>query len=113
MEDRWARDFLARHARDERIDFEFVDYSIKEPFESQWKTNVRERISRTRGTIVLIGPTTARSSAVVWEVAETKRQAKPLFGIQIRSGQTFAVPTGVSRTVRWDFAAMKRELASW
>src|SRR6185312_16478873 len=74
MEDRWARDFLTQHARDKRIGFEFIDYSIKEPFESKWKTNARARIARSRGTIVLIGPHTASAEAVLWEIAETLRQ---------------------------------------
>jgi hypothetical protein len=115
MEDRWARDFLREHARTERIPFEFVDYSIKEPFESQWKTNVRDRMSRTRGTIVLIGPTTARSTAVLWEIEETIRQGHPLFGIQINRDKTYAVPSGLptGRVIRWNFDKIARELDSW
>jgi hypothetical protein len=115
MEDRWARDFLAQHARQQGVPFEFVDYSIKEPFESQWKTNAKARIAQTKGTIVLIGPGTGGSEAVVWEIAETQRQAHPLFGIQINRGETYPVPAGLpaSRTIRWDFDAIARELNSW
>jgi hypothetical protein len=113
MEDRWARDFLAQHARDKRIPFEFLDYSIKEPFESQWKTNARARIARTKGTIVLIGPSTARAEAVLWEVDETLRQGHRLFGIQINKGKTYQAPVGVSRVVRWNFQDIANELARW
>ena len=113
MEDRWARDFLSQHARDKRIGFEFIDYSIKEPFESKWKTNARARIARSRGTIVLIGPHTASAAAVLWEIAETLRQGHPLFGIQINRDYTYPVPAGTSRVIRWNFDAIARELASW
>jgi MTH538 TIR-like domain (DUF1863) len=113
MEDRWARDFLVQHARDKRISFEFLDYSIKEPFESKWKTNVRSRIGRSRGTIVLIGPGTARSAAVLWEIKETRSQGHPLFGIQINRERTHKVPVGVNRVIRWNFVAIQRELARW
>jgi hypothetical protein len=115
MEDRWARDFLSQHARDRNIPFDFVDYSVKEPFESQWKTNVRERMARTRGTIVLIGATTWASNAVLWEIEETKRQGHPMFGVQTRSEQTFRVPIGLSPSsvTRWNFDAIRRELESW
>jgi MTH538 TIR-like domain (DUF1863) len=113
MEDRWARDFLRGHSRDKKIPFEFLDYSIKEPFESMWKTNVRSRISRTKGTIVLIGPSTARAEAVLWEVNETLRQGHPLFGIQINKDKTHPVPAGVSRVVRWNFQNIAKELARW
>jgi MTH538 TIR-like domain (DUF1863) len=113
MEDRWARDFLSQHARDKRIPFEFLDYSIKEPFESKWKTNAKARIARSRGTIVLIGPDTAGADAVLWEIAETHRQRHPLFGIQINRNRTYRVPAGLSRVVRWNFAAIDQELRSW
>lgn len=115
LEDRWARDFLRQHARTERIPFQFIDYSVKEPFENRWKTNARLRIARSRGTIVLIGRTTCSSEAVLWEIAETKRQGHPLFGIQINRDRTHAVPAGLprSRVVRWNFAAIARELARW
>lgn len=85
MEDRWARDFLRQHAA-KKTAFEFVDYSIKEPFESRWKTNARARIAMSRGTIVLIGPKTSRADAVLWEIAETKRQGHPL--LAFRSTET-------------------------
>lgn len=115
MEDRWARDFLRQHARTERISFEFIDYSVQEPFESRWKANARRRIARSRGTIVLIGATTCRSEAVLWEIAETKRQEHPLFGIQINRDRTHAVPAGVpkKRVVRWSVTAIARELERW
>jgi hypothetical protein len=113
MEDRWARDFLVQHARDKRISFEFLDYSIKEPFESKWKTNVRSRIARSRGTIVLIGPGTSRAPAVLWEIKETQRQGHPLFGIQINRDRTHPIPPGVRRVIRWSFAAIDRELGRW
>jgi hypothetical protein len=113
LEDRWARDFLAKHSRDKNIPFEYLDYSVKEPFESAWKTNAKARIGQTRGTIVLIGAGTHRSEAVLWEIAESKRQGNPVFGIQINRDETHAVPQGVSKVCRWDFDAIARELNRW
>ncbi len=45
MEDEWARDFLAQHAKDKRNDIEFLDYSVKEAFDSAWKTSCKARIA--------------------------------------------------------------------
>ena len=47
MEDRWARDFLAQHAKDENNEIEFYDYSVKDPFDSKWKTECEKRIGLT------------------------------------------------------------------
>lgn len=82
MEDRWARDFLVQQAKDKRNDIEFVDYSVPDPWDSSWKTQCKERIGRTKGTIVLLGETTHASEAVVWETAETLRQGHYMFGTQ-------------------------------
>jgi hypothetical protein len=115
MEDRWARDFLVGQARNKSTLIEFVDYSVREPFDERWKTNCRERIARTKGTIVLVGPTAARSPAVLWEIAETNRQNHPMFGIQITAKKTYAVPEGLpsARVIRWSFDAIVKALEGW
>lgn len=115
MEDRWARDFLVQQAKDKRNDIEFVDYSVQDAFDTSWKTRCKERISRTRGTIVLIGPTTYLSEAVLWEIAETTRQGHHMFGIQINSDKTHLVPSGLpsASVVRWQFETIIKWLGSW
>lgn len=115
MEDRWSRDFLVQHAHDKDTSVDFIDYSVQEPFDEKWRTNCRARIARTKGTIVMVGPNTAKADAVLWEIAETTRQGHPLFGIQINSGKTHPIPTGLpaSRVIRWDFDAIAAELNRW
>src|SRR5436190_21653393 len=105
MEDRWSRDFLIQHARDKDTSIDFTDYSVHEPFDEKWKTNCRARIALSKGTIVMVGPGTAKSEAVLWEIAETNRQAHPIFGVQINSDQTHPIPAGLpsARVIRWDF----------
>lgn len=115
MEDKWAREFLAQHAKDRRNDIELLDYSVKDPFPSAWKTECAKRISRTKGTIVLIGATTYKSEAVRWEIAETSRQDKYMFGIQINSGKTHHIPAGLpaKNVIRWDFDQIVSWLSTW
>ncbi len=115
MEDRWARDFLAQQARDRRNDIEFLDYSVKDPFDSAWKTNCKARITTTQGTIVLIGATTYKSEAVLWEIAETNRQQHYIFGIQVNRDRTHVIPTGLpsQNVIRWDFGQIIKWLSTW
>lgn len=115
MEDRWSRDFLVQHARDTDTSIDFTDYSVHEPFDDRWKTNCRARIALTKGTIVMVGAGTAKSEAVLWEIAETNRQGRPMFGIQINSDKTHPIPTGLSsgRVIRWDFDQIVAELQRW
>lgn len=115
MEDEWARDFLAEHAMDKANEIQFVDYSVQDPWDSSWKTHCKERIAQTRGTIVLIGPTTHKSEAVVWEIQETLRQGHAIFGVQTKNGQTYSVPVGLpaSNVIRWNFDQIVKWLGTW
>jgi hypothetical protein len=115
MEDRWARDFLSQHAKDKNNDIEFSDYSVKDPFDSKWKTECAKRIGLTKGTIVLVGATTYKSDAVLWEIAETNRQGNHIFGIQISHDKTHPVPAGLpaGNVIRWDFDQIAKWLNTW
>src|SRR5688572_15409017 len=115
MEDKWARDFLAQQAKDKKNDIEFHDYSVKDPFDSKWKTECAKRMGQTKGTIVLVGPTTSKSDAVLWEIAETNRQKHYMFGIQINSDKTHSIPAGLPspNVIRWDFEQIISWLKTW
>jgi hypothetical protein len=115
MEDKWALDFLVQHAKDKRNDIEFIDYSVQDAFDSSWKTQCKERIQRTKGTIVMVGPTTHLSEAVLWEIEETKRQEHYMFGIQINTDKTHPIPAGLPATnvIRWDFTQIIKWLDTW
>jgi hypothetical protein len=115
MEDQWAREFLAQHAKDARNDVEFYDYSVKEAFEAKWKTECTKRIAMTKGTIVLVGPTTYQSDAVLWEIAETRRQGHYMFGIQIHRDRTHPIPAGLpsANVIRWDLEQIDKWLGTW
>jgi len=115
MEDKWARDFVAEQAKDKNNDIAFYDYSVKDPFDSKWKTECKKRIAMTKGTIVLIGPTTWKSEAVLWEIAETIRQDHYIFGIQINKDKTHRIPDGLpsKNVIRWDFEQIVKWLNTW
>ncbi len=115
MEDKWARDFLVQQAKDKKNDIDFYDYSVKDPFESKWKTECKKRIALTKGTIVLIGQTTWKSEAVLWEIAETIRQEHYMFGIQINKDKTHTIPKGLpsKNVIRWDFEQIVQWLKTW
>jgi hypothetical protein len=115
MEDVWARTFLAQHAKDDRNDVDFYDYSVKDAFESKWKTECAKRIALTKGTIVLVGATTAKSEAVRWEIAETIRQGHYMFGIQIFRDKTHPIPDGLAanHVIPWDFEQITKWLKTW
>lgn len=115
MEDKWSRDFLVQHAKDKNNNISFSDYSVQNPFDSKWKTECKKRIAATKGTIVMIGETTFKSEAVLWEIAETIRQGHYIFGIQINRDKTHTIPKGLpsKNVIRWNFDQVVEWLETW
>ena len=58
---------------------------------------------------------TYASDAVLWEIAETRRQGNYMFGIQINRDNTHPVPKGLpsKNVIRWDFKQIVNWLATW
>ena len=68
VEDKKYRDFLVGHARHPKSPFEFIDMSVKEPWDEQWKTRCRSRVKGCDGVIALISKNTAAASGELWEI---------------------------------------------
>lgn len=106
IEDQSAVNLLRSQAKDDRFPFGFRDYSVKEPFESKWKTEVSDLISLTSATIVMIGPNTAKSAAVDWEIREAHRQNKKVIGVRISRDRNDPIPEALREfkdpVINWD-----------
>jgi hypothetical protein len=81
MEDIKYRDFLVGQARNDRTPFEFVDMSVKEPWDSSWKTNCRTKIKGCDGIIALVSKSTQQAEGQLWEIDCSKQEGKPILGI--------------------------------
>jgi hypothetical protein len=81
IEDERQRDFLKGQSLHPRAPFEFIDMSVKEPYDSNWKERVRTRIRRSHGVIVLVSKNSLTSSGQKWEVQCAKEEGKSIQGI--------------------------------
>ncbi len=81
IEDEKQRDLLKGQSLHPRAPFEFIDMSVKEPYDSNWKDRVRTRIRRSHGVIVLVSSSSHNSSGQKWEIACAKEEKKPIRGI--------------------------------
>jgi hypothetical protein len=107
IEDKASRDLLVGQARNEDSPFEFVDMSVKQPWDSSWKTNCRVKIKGCDGTIALISRNTARAEGQLWEIQCSKAEGIPVLGIYIQSNNRPTVlPTELNdiRVVNWTWA---------
>lgn len=81
IEDERQRDFLKGQSLHPRQPFEFIDMSVKNPYDADWKDRVRTRIKRSDGVIVLVSKNSATSTGQRWEIACAKEEKKPIRGI--------------------------------
>ena len=81
IEDERLRDFLKGQSLNTKSPFEYIDFSVKEPYDSNWKDHVRTRIRRSDGVIVLVSKNSLNSSGQKWEIQCAKEENKKIRGI--------------------------------
>lgn len=81
IEDERQRDFLKGQSLHPRQPYTFVDMSVKEAYEAEWKEKVRTRIRRSDGVIVLVSKNSLKSSGQKWEIQCAREEKKKVMGI--------------------------------
>lgn len=81
IEDERQRDFLKGQSLHPRAPFEFIDMSVKERYDKDWKDRVRTRIRRSHGVIALVSKNSLTSTGQKWELECAKEEKKPIRGI--------------------------------
>jgi hypothetical protein len=107
VEDKTCRDFLVGQAKNEKSPFEFVNMSVLEPWDSQWKSNCRTRIQGCDGMIALLSKNTAKAEGALWEVKCAKEENIPLIGLYCTTdNRPHTLPTEFSgvRVFGWTWA---------
>lgn len=77
IEDKFLRDFLVGQKRNDNIAIDFIDYSVKEPWSTSWKTNCRVRIKSCNGVIGIITRNTPLADGQLWELKCAYEEAIP------------------------------------
>lgn len=81
IEDERCRDFLKAQSLNTRSPFEYIDMSVKEPYDEEWKARVRTRILRSNGVLVLVSKNSLNSSGQKWEIKCAREERKPVRGM--------------------------------
>jgi hypothetical protein len=105
VEDEYARDFLVGQARNRQSPFEFVDMSLKEPFDERWKSQCRTRIKGCHGVIALLSPNTSRATGARWEMWCANDEMIPMIGVHISKDSKGAIPPELQgkRVIEWSW----------
>jgi hypothetical protein len=104
IEDKFARDnlvFQAKYQRD--APFDFTDMSVKDPWDSAWKTNCRTKIGACDGVIAFISRNTSKAEGACWEIACAKEEGIPIRGFWIHKDDPCCRPKelGSTSVVYW------------
>lgn len=87
-------------AKNERTDLDFIDMSLRVPFNSEnaeyIKRGIRKRIEQSSVTVVYVSDDTHQSEWVNWEIEESVRQNKGVVVIDARSDSTKKMPDAVT-----------------
>lgn len=96
-------------AKNDNIEFEFSDRSLKTPFDSDdaeyIRRGIRERIKQASVTLVYLSEDSASSKWVDWEIRESQRQSKGVIGVYGGDSPPSNLPPAAKefgiRTVSW------------
>jgi hypothetical protein len=110
IEDEKQRDFLKGQSLNTNSPFEYIDMSVKEPYNTNWKDRVRTRIKRSDGVIALVSKNSLNSSGQKWELSCAKEEKKRILGIWAYKDDRTNL-SGIN-TVVWTWPAIERFIDS-
>ena len=114
VDDESQVDLLRHQAKDDRFGIDFVDYSVKEPFDEKWKTQCTERIRQSSVIIVAIGSETYSREAVLWEINKAYELGKPVIGMRIYKDENHRIPELMrqnnAKIITWNMEEIQKEL---
>lgn len=109
---------LRGQAKNDNMDLQFDDHSVKEPYDSNnvdyIKRNIREKIDRCSVTMVYLSDKSATSKWVNWEIEESFKRGKGVIGVY--KGDTPPTKTPLAfqqngcKSVKWGHEAIMKAI---
>lgn len=81
IEDERIRDMIKGQSLNAKSPFEYVDMSVNEAYDEEWKKKVRTRILRSDGVLVVVSKNSLSSSGQKWEIQCAKEEKQKIRGI--------------------------------
>ncbi|MEJ1343168.1 MAG: TIR domain-containing protein [Candidatus Sedimenticola sp. (ex Thyasira tokunagai)] len=81
IEDEKIRNMIKGQSLNTDSPFEYIDMSVKEAYDEEWKKKVRTRILRSDGVLVIVSKNSLNSSGQKWEIKCAKEEKKKIRGI--------------------------------
>ena len=109
---------LRGQAKNDKVDLQFDDHSVKEAYDSNnadyIKRNIREKIDRCSVTLVYLSEKTASSKWVNWEIEESLKRGKGVIGVHKGDTPPTKTPPAFHqngcKAVKWEHAALMKSI---
>ena len=107
IEDERIRDLIKGQSLKTTSPFEYIDMSVKEAYDEEWKKRVRTRILRSDGVLAIVSKSSLTSSGQRWEIQCGKDESKPVRGIWVYKEDRTDLAGVKTMVWTWD------NIASW
>jgi hypothetical protein len=107
-EDEKCRNLLKGQSLNTDSPFEYVDMSVKAPYNSSWKTRTRTRIKGSDGVIALLSKNSPKADGELWEINCAVEEGKKLLGLYVYKGdrtKPTAMGSAPCKVWTWDAVA--------
>lgn len=106
IEDKLMRDFFVGQAKNEKVPYDLVDMSVKEPWDDDWKRRCRIKIKGCDGVIVLISKHLKKATGAIWEIKCAKEEGVPILGVYMKDCSISDTPDELDgeKKVKWTWS---------
>ena len=113
IDETWKTLFTGQ-AKNAKVPYEFIDMSVKEPYDEQWKTKCRTRIKGCDGAIVLVTKNLKKADGAIWEIKCAKEEKIPLIGVYLDGTGLMNTPDELDgiKKVEWTWDNIKTFIES-
>ena len=109
---------LRGQANNDKLDLQFDDHSVKEPYDSDnadyIKQKIREKIDRCSVTLVYLTDKTASSKWVNWEIEESLKRGKGVIGVYKGDTPPARLPPAFQQNdceaMKWEHAGLTKAI---
>ena len=95
MEDVNHKVLFTGQAKNNNVTYDFIDMSVKEPWDTDWKNRCRTRIKGCHGFIVLVSKNLDQAAGAMWEIECAKEEKIPILGVYIDGAGWLDKPTSL------------------
>jgi hypothetical protein len=103
VEDKQYRDLLRGQSKLGGSPIDYTDMSVKEPWDSSWKTKCRQRIRGCDGFITLLSKNVRNAEGARWEIKCAGEEGIPVLGVHIHQNDDYKPSEIQGKTIRWSW----------